>query len=607
MFSARSLVYRPFILVFIISCLLLSGFTYTLYKQAQDNERANMVAFHTYEIIRYAGLVIASAGDIETGQRGYLLTRSVEFLDPYKQGLRTIDDVMANLKKEIGGNTEQLERFAVISSKIDNWKHELAAQIERFDSPAQTPISVGDLRYAKSMMDDARSSLDAFVENEKSYLNDRLEFSRGEQQRYFITLFVGATFAMAALLIANVIIIKSTDKARAAQTELHDFQETYRMLLENLNDGIYDFKPLLGKLGHSESYARMLGYKPEELSDDIESIKALIHPDDAEQVWQVYDRYKEGKMPYYTNTFRMRHKDGSFHWILSRGVGNWDEEGNLVRLLGVHTDITEQKRREEELRQLNADLEGFIYIVSHDLRSPLVNLKGFAGEVQLAIQEVMPVINSCLSSLNEFDAKKVSLLLGEDIPESLGFIRSGVDRMDMLTSAILDLSRVGRREYRIENVSTQTIVKRCIDSFNYDISRNNIEIKMDFLPDVETDAIALEQIFGNIIDNAIKYLDPARGGTIHIQAQQFPWETIFSVKDNGRGISRTDHPKIFDIFRRASNVGEVRGVGMGMAFVKAVIRKLGGRIWFDSVMDQGTTFYFAIPSRNTQTNLSIAS
>lgn len=607
MFSPRYLIYRPFILVFLISCFLLSGFTYTLYKQAQDNDRANAIAFHTYEVIRYAGLVILNAGDIETGQRGYLLTRSAEFLEPYKQGLKTIDHVLADLRKEISQNPQQLERFSDINEKINTWKKELAAQIERFQSPAQTAISVGDLRYAKMMMDDVRTSLEAFVEIEKHDLSKRLEYSRGEQRRYFLTLFVGATFAMMALLIANLIIIKSLEKAKTAETKLHDFEETYRLLLENLNDGVYDFKPQLGKLGHSESYARMLGYKPEELSDDIESIKALIHPDDAEQVWEVYDRYKQGKIPYYTNTFRMRHSDGSFHWILSRGVGNWDEHGNMVRLLGIHTDITEQKRREEELRQLNADLEGFIYIVSHDLRSPLVNLKGFAGEVNLAIQEIMPALAPCLSALQEADAKKVSQLLNEDIPESLGFIRSGVDRMDTLTSAILDLSRVGRREYRIENVSAQTIVKRCIDSLNYDISRNNIEIKTDSLPDVETDAIALEQIFGNIIENAVKYLDPSRRGSIHIQAQQFPWETIFSIKDNGRGISGTDYPKIFDIFRRASNVGEVRGAGMGMAFVKAVIRKLGGRIWFDSVMDQGTTFYFSIPSRNAQTNLSLAS
>lgn len=606
MFSPRYLLYRPFILVFLFSCLLLLGFTYTLYKQTQDNDRTDEVVLHTYEVIRYAGLVILSAGDIETGQRGYLLTRSPEFLDPYKEGLKNIDKVILDLRHETGSNIKQQERLVAISSKIDNWKKELAAQIERFESPAQTPISVGDLRYAKSMMDDVRASLEAFVDVEKTFLANRMALADEQQRSYFLTLFLGATFAMGALLVANLVIIRITAKVKATESQLHDFRETYRQLLENLNDGVYDFLPMAGRLEHSETYASMLGYKAQELGNDVESAKALIHPDDFEKAMQVFDEYRASHSPRYSNIFRMRHKDGSWRWILSRGIGTWDNKGNLVRLLGVHTDISEQKRHEEELRQLNQDLEGFIYIVSHDLRAPLVNLKGFASEVQHAIHEAMPLLRKNLSSLNPDESQMVSRLLDEDIPESLGFIRSGVERMDALTSAILDLSRIGRRDYQVADVSTQAIVKRCIESLKYEISRQQVEVTCDALPDVRADTLALEQVFGNIIDNAVKYLDASRPGRIHVGVQEFPWETVFSIKDNGRGIASKDYQKVFDIFRRAGNTGEVRGAGMGMAFVKAVIRKLGGRIWFESVMGEGTTFYFSIPNHKGRSGMAMA-
>lgn len=577
------------------------GFTYTLYKQAQNSERHNAIVLHSYEVIRHARMVILSAGDIETGQRGYLLTRSAEFLDPYHSGLKRIDEQVAELKEKMAGRPYQLKRLSDISLKIQSWKRELAMQVDRFETAEGAPISVGDLRYAKALMDDVRTTFDDFVNRERNYLSEQIQLLRDQQKKYILTLFVGAAFALIALLVANLIIIKVAAKVKATENKLHDFQETYRMLLENLNDGVYDFFPMLGRLEHSIAYAQMLGYEAHELSNEVESAKALIHPDDLEKTLQVFEDYKLGKSTYYSNTFRMRHKDGSWRWILSRGVGTWDEKGNLVRLLGVHTDITDQKRIEEELRQLNKDLEGFIYIVSHDLRAPLVNLKGFASEVEHAINEVLPYLKKNLSSIEKEDARKISQLLDEEIPESLGFIRSGVERMDTLTSSILDLSRVGARDYQTEMVCTELIVKRCIESLTYEMTRKNVEVTHDVLPDIEADTLALEQVFGNIIDNAVKYLDESRPGKIHVGVKQLPWETVFSIRDNGRGIEGKDYQKVFDIFRRASNAGEVRGAGMGMAFVKAVVRKMGGRIWFDSVIGQGTTFYFSIPRPQSRT------
>ncbi|MDB5478814.1 MAG: integral rane sensor signal transduction histidine kinase, partial [Alphaproteobacteria bacterium] len=138
-------------------------------------------------------------------------------------------------------------------------------------------------------------------------------------------------------------------------------------------------------------------------------------------------------------------------------------------------------------------------------------------------------------------------------------------------------------------------VKRCLQSLNYDITQAKAEIITGELPSIYADELAIEQIFSNVIENAVKYLDPQRPGEIEIAGTAYHDEVIYAIRDTGRGIKPQDADKVFDIFRRARNTGNVRGNGMGLAFVKATIRKMGGRIWYDSEYDKGTIFYISLP------------
>jgi signal transduction histidine kinase len=273
----------------------------------------------------------------------------------------------------------------------------------------------------------------------------------------------------------------------------------------------------------------------------------------------------------------------------------------MVRLVGAHTDITEQKLRELELEQLNSDLEGFTYIASHDLRAPLVNLRGFASEVEHAVREVDASIDRAKEALSPEDAVRLERAFRKEVPESLHFIKAAVERMDKLTSAIADMSRIGRREYRHGKIDCNDVVARCIASLAHEINKKDVRVEYGNLPVVISDPLAVEQIFGNLLDNAVKYLNPDRAGTIRIEAKQYANETVFTVSDNGRGIAEGDHRKVFEVFRRAGNSGDVRGSGMGMAYVAATLRKLGGRIWLESKLGQGTSFHFSLPLRAEKT------
>jgi signal transduction histidine kinase len=176
----------------------------------------------------------------------------------------------------------------------------------------------------------------------------------------------------------------------------------------------------------------------------------------------------------------------------------------------------------------------------------------------------------------------------------LGFIENAVTRMDHLTAALLRLARVGRRELHMEELDAGALVQETLHVLAHQIQTRNIAVETGPLPHITGDRSAMEQIFGNLLDNAVKYLDPERPGRIEVSAEETAEATVFRVRDNGRGIAEHDMDKVFAPFRRAG-VQDVPGEGMGLAFVKALLHRLGGRIGCQSEPGVGTTFSFTLP------------
>ena len=261
-----------------------------------------------------------------------------------------------------------------------------------------------------------------------------------------------------------------------------------------------------------------------------------------------------------------------------------------------------RKAAEDNLRRMNKEMEGFTYIASHDLRSPLVNLKGFSSEMKLGLSELRPILDNVLQHADPDDQKKALALVDKDIPDALHYIHSSVEKMDKLTNAILELSRLGRRPLKLETINTNKLVRRILDTLQHQITERKIQVKVHTMPSTTADLLSLEQIFGNVIDNAIKYLDPARPGKLEIGANRTHRLTTFWVKDNGRGIAPGDMQKIFEIYRRGGGHRDIPGEGMGMAYVRTTLRRMGGMIWCESVQNTGSIFYFTI-SNNLEKEL----
>jgi signal transduction histidine kinase len=250
----------------------------------------------------------------------------------------------------------------------------------------------------------------------------------------------------------------------------------------------------------------------------------------------------------------------------------------------------------ETLRQQTQENEMFIYSVSHDLRAPLVNLQGFSKELIHACDDLRAAVRQ--SSLTPARRQHIERLVDEDIGEALHYLQTAVLRASHIIDALLRLSRVGRVEYRRQQVRVRDIVQRVIDAMQVSIRSRRARVVVHDLPLVWGDPTALEQVFANLVGNAINYLDPAREGRVEIGTTPSPPGVhslrIFYVRDNGLGIPAVAIPRLFNAFQRLhGNVAT--GEGIGLALVRRVVERHGGRVWAESTEGLGTTFYLSLP------------
>ena len=254
------------------------------------------------------------------------------------------------------------------------------------------------------------------------------------------------------------------------------------------------------------------------------------------------------------------------------------------------------KRHTTELVETNKELKSFVNIVAHDFRAPMVNLKGFSNELTYALTDVKQIVQEALVHLPEQSQGKAEELIERDIPDALQFIHSSVDRLDRMVATLLKLAREGRREMIYKQVDCKELVNIILRTFDHQIAQKGIQITVGPLPTIETDHLAMEQIISNLLDNAIKYLEPGRPGKISLSCADNGDEYQFKVEDNGRGICIQDQEKVFEIFRRVGNQ-DVPGEGMGLAYVRTLVRQLGGKVWCESEQSVGAAIFFAIPKK----------
>jgi PAS domain S-box-containing protein len=358
-------------------------------------------------------------------------------------------------------------------------------------------------------------------------------------------------------------------KLERAEEALRESEEKYRKLVENSLTGIYIDQG--GKIVFSNAqFAEIYGYTREEIMG-MESRK-LVHPEDRASTDEFRAKRLGGEDAPSEYEARGLTKTGETIWVKRR---NTDIEfKGKPAILGNIVDVTDRKRMEEQLQKTNEELQDFVHVVSHDLKTPVISIYGFSDRL----------LRNYTGTLDEKGRKY------------LEHIMSSATRMEALVSDLLTFSRIGRMVSKIESDSSLDIVENVISDLRERLKKNVVELVVaEGLPTISCDRERLHQVFENLIGNAIKFTRTTEAPRIEIGYEDKDKFHQFYVKDNGMGIDPQNHRKIFEKFERLEEGEDEEGTGLGLAIVERIATSHGGKVWVESQKGKGATFYFTLP------------
>jgi signal transduction histidine kinase len=277
--------------------------------------------------------------------------------------------------------------------------------------------------------------------------------------------------------------------------------------------------------------------------------------------------------------------------------------GFLAVLLGCLFYLTRKARaqakqlvlRMEDLARKNEEIASFVYVVSHDLREPLINIQGFVKELVVSCRQ----LTECVGSTVFPQQTVVQEIIKTDIPGALHYITASTESFQRLIDAMLRLSRVGRQDYRLEEIEIATVAQATVDSVRQSIQKDQAQVRIAPLPRAVADTGAIAQVFSNLIINAVKYRHPDRLPLVEIGGENDNGMSHYWVRDNGLGIPETAKNQLFQIFQRFHPV-VAQGEGLGLATVKRIVERHGGKVWAESQEGVGTTFHFTLPGTGSE-------
>ncbi|HUD82649.1 MAG TPA: PAS domain S-box protein, partial [Candidatus Saccharimonadales bacterium] len=417
---------------------------------------------------------------------------------------------------------------------------------------------------------------------------------RGESVKHFDTERVRKDGSMVPISVTVSPIKDSNGKIIGASKVARDITERklaeeaqrasearYRMLFDYAPDGIVIVDSKGYYLDANASICRTLGYT----RDEFIGLNAsdVVAPEEIPHIGQALDVIKTKSD--YQREWQFRRKDGSVFSVDTLATAMPD--GNLLAMI---RDITERKQAEEKIHRLNSELEqrviertaqleaankeleAFSYSVSHDLRAPLRAVDGFS---QAVLEDYGPQ-------------------LPEACRQDLQTIRNGAQKMGQLIDDLLTFSRLSRLPLSKSTVDTGKLVRNVLGELNYKQNGRQIDVRIAELAPCQADPALLKQVWVNLLSNALKYTGKREAAVIEIGCMQEKGQNVYFVRDNGTGFDMQYAHKLFGVFQRLHRMEDYEGTGVGLAIVQRVIHRHGGRVWAESTLNCGATFYFTL-------------
>jgi PAS domain S-box-containing protein len=407
-------------------------------------------------------------------------------------------------------------------------------------------------------------------------------------KRLYVTLFSTPTKNIKGQINGSQGVLYDVTAQKELQKrteELRHSEERFRLAAESTSDLIYEWDIATDHLDWYGNIDRILGFESGELPRTMEAWTDRIHSDDKARLAGSMKWHRESVRSI-QEEYRIQRKDGTWRYWAEHGLPILDSEGRPCKWIGACVDITEHKEFEKNLEKLNMDLESsvrelsrankqleeFAYIAAHDLKTPLRGIGTLADWL-------------VIDYADKFD---------EAGKEQVRLINTRAKRMSTLIDRIQQYSSLGQGDQKKQQVNLNTILSEAISRI---APPENIEITVENeLPTLMCEETHIKQIFQNLLSNAVKYMDKPEGQIkVGYTEENYFWR--FSVTDNGSGIQQRHFERIFKIFKTISPPNGVESTGIGLSIVKKLVELNNGRVWVESEIGRGSTFFFTLPKQ----------
>jgi PAS domain S-box-containing protein len=588
LYREDKLLVRNYATLFLIFILCTSALIFVFISGDYKISKIDSQVVNTYNIINDAQGLSALLEGVVAAQRGFIITQDDKFLEKYNKRRNRISELIASLSELTSNNPSQLSRLYELRHHFSEFSVKLEKRAQTFTISNSSKVILNDLEEIDGLKDNILQINSAILRAEYGLLNERINAIETQKSIYFMTLLIGILTTFAMLLIFNSFVFNIQKKRNKIEESLRDTEKRYALAVEGTQDGIFDWNIKTGETFYSKQFFGMLGFERKAYTGTILDFKECLHPEDAARVWGHLERYLNREISEHSQEFRLKSKNGGWVWVQCRAKAIFDDDGNALRLVGAHTNITylkeNQARLESEKKaaeEANRAKSDFLAHMSHEIRTPLTAISGIAEIFQIK-----------QDNLDDKQKKLVRTL------------HSSTSALKDLINDVLDFSKIESGELELDESQFEiiTLFEEVISMMAMRAHEKGISFVFDYsgVKDMYFygDKTRLRQILVNLIGNAIKFTEEG-GVTVKAYRHKRGEKEFFNIDvvDTGIGIAAENFDLVFERFKQtdASVSRKYGGTGLGLPISRNLAKLMNGNIILSSELGKGSTFSVYLP------------